>query len=296
MFIKPGVTYRLTFVSGFESLNGLYTVSKLLSHEEMLINEFSILDFYLAVGKTETEFLADKLDYINYDYIKITSITDETKIYYTNALLLQNIPDFSAQPYQQLGIAINIGIYEDENDVIGITNAIKTLLESNYGIVCTPSLFSHNAKQWLTDAQYQAIVDERLAHKTVVVNEHMLLNQLSIENASLRAKIASLESFLLPPVITQVVLDDMDNAVHITFNKSVKRTAGTFFLTGSVTGTIPLSYAAGNNSPILIYTTDTPPVAGETLTLTFVGPGVTGPTVTNNLDNITNVAVINQLT
>lgn len=296
MFINPGITYRLTFVTGFESLNGLYTVLKLLSHEEMLAEELSILDFYTAAGKTEDEFTADKLEYVSGAYVKIQSAIDETIVYYTSSLLLAYIPDYSAKPYNKLGLAIDIGTYRDEEELTGLTDAIKSFLTNRYGIISDPKIFAHDVKQWLTDLEYDTILADRLINKTTVVNEHMLVNQLTIENASLRAKLADLEKFLLPPVITQAVLDDADDSLHITFNKTVSRTAGIFTLTGSISGEIATAYGHGNNTNTLVYTLNTPAVPGETLTLRFVGPGVTGPTVTNDLDDVDNIPVTNNIT
>lgn len=291
MFITPGITYRLTFTSGFEDLNGLYTVLKLLSHEEMLADELSILGFYTAAGKTEEEFTADKLLYKDHSYIKIQSIVDTSLIYYTNELLLLNVPDFSAKQYYKLGLTVNLGIFKDENDLSGITMAVDEMLETTYGINSPSALFVHGDVQWLTDIEYANIETARETLKDTVINTHVLINQLSTENTALRQKLADLEKFLLPPTIVNTFISITDGTLHIVFNKPVTRTAGTFTLTGSVSGTITTSYASGNNTATLIHTPDIPVQAGETLTLSYTGPGVTGPTIVGSLMNITNVAV-----
>ena len=57
---------------------------------------------------------------------------------------------------------------------------------------------------------------------------------------------------ILPMV--QAVLDDADDSLHITFNKTVSRTAGIFTLTGSISGEIATAYGHGNNTNTLVYT------------------------------------------
>jgi len=296
MFIKPGVTYKLTFISGFEELTGLYTVLKVLSNDEMVSDGLSILETYTTVGKTESEFLAAKPEYAERTFLKIQSIADETVIYYISELMLEYVPDFSAKPYYNLGLTVHLGAFKSEDDLIGITTDVKNMLAITYGCNEDPVLFTHGNPEWLVDSEYDIIETNRDLLKEVVVNDKVLINRLSAENTVLRQRVADLEKFLLPPMIIDATIDNINSYLAVTFNKTVSRTDGTFILHGSVSGDITTSYASGNNTNQLVYTPDVPVHGGETFTLTYTGPGVTGPLIVQNLLDITSVFVLNRST
>jgi len=196
MLIIPGVTYKLTFVTGFEELDGLYTVMQVLSNEEMVIKSYSVEPTYSALGKTDDEFVVDKPTYFNDPYIKIRSVETEVE-YFVSTLMLENIPDFSAKKYYNLGLLVNLGVFGSKDDISGINLTIKTLLETNYGIVCNPIVMTHGKDVWMTDDEYTAVKDARTEAKGTIVNANTIINQQATELTTLRQRVIALEALFV---------------------------------------------------------------------------------------------------
>lgn len=196
MFTIPGVTYKLTFTTGFEELDGLYTVMQTLSNEEMVINGFSLEDTYTELGKTDDEFVVDKPTYINNVYLKIKSIETE-KIYFVSELMISNIPDFSAKKYYNLGLLVDLGVFGSQDDISGISLTVKTLLETNYGITSNPIVMTHGKDVWLTDSEYNTIKENRELAKGTFENANSIINKQLIELTELRQKVIDLENLLI---------------------------------------------------------------------------------------------------
>lgn len=196
MFTIPGVTYKLTFITGFEELDGLYTVMQLLSNEEMVINGYSVEDTYTELGKTEDEFIVDKPTYFNNVYLKIKSIETE-KEYFISELMIANIPDFSAKKYYNLGLLVDLGVFGHQDDISGLSLTVKTLLETNYGIVSNPIIMTHGKDVWLTDEEYNTIKENRELAKGVIENANSIINKQLTELTELRQKVIDLENLLI---------------------------------------------------------------------------------------------------
>lgn len=196
MLIVPGVTYKLTFHEGFEELNGLYTVLQLLSNEEMISQEYTLEDTYLAIGKTEEEFDMDKPKYRDNTFVKILSIETEVE-YFISELMLLNIPDFSVKPYYNLGLLVNLGSFTHVDDVSGMSLTIKTVLETNYGIVSDPIVMTHGKQVWLTDSEYLDILDTRAQLKQTIENPNSVIKKQNQLITELLRRNAALETLLL---------------------------------------------------------------------------------------------------
>lgn len=196
MFTIPGVTYKLTFITGFEELDGLYTVMQLLSNEEMVINGYSVEDTYTELGKTEDEFIVDKPTYFNNVYLKIKSIETD-KEYFISELMIANIPDFSAKKYYNLGLLVDLGVFGHQDDISGLSLTVKTLLETNYGIVSNPIIMTHGKDVWLTDEEYNTIKENRELAKGVIENANSIINKQLTELTELRQKVIDLENLLI---------------------------------------------------------------------------------------------------
>lgn len=195
MLIIPGITYKLTFDDSFAELNGLYTVLQLLSHEEMIELDVSVESTYEALD-IAADFVIDKKNYIDKTYIKIKSITDET-VYYISEVMLTHIPDFTAQKYYKLGLAVDLGVYSHEDDIGGLSLTVKNLLTNNYGITSTPVVMIHGNSVWLTDDEYSDIRTARENNKGEITNIYVINKKLSDENSELRQRVATLETMLI---------------------------------------------------------------------------------------------------
>lgn len=195
MYITPGKTYKFTFVSGFEELDGVYTVLQVLSNAEMLSEQLSVEDTYTALGKEETEFIVDKPTYVNDPFLKLVHVVTGTE-YYVSQLMIATVPDFSIKQYVNLGLLVPLGVFQTETELNGIESSVSTILKANHGITNQPIVIKHGADTWLTDMEYDNIVELRIANKETLISYYTISQQLSNENSTLRTRITQLETII----------------------------------------------------------------------------------------------------
>lgn len=293
MYILPGTTYKLTFITGFEALDGIYTVLGLLSNAEMISLDVSVEDTYTALGKTADEWVVDKAGYLDYQFVKIQSVANETVIYYISEKMLAYIPDLSIKKYLNLSLVTNLGTFLSQDDIAGIELKIKNILTTDYGITNDPIVVSYS-NSWLTDPEYLAIQTNRDSLRSSIVNSYSLQQEMAIENANLRAMVGSLEQMILPPSILSSHINADGDLLTITLSKTCIVAGGSFVLHGSINPIIVPTYDSGSNTLELKYTLSPVVKNGEVVTMDFTGPGISGPVPNGNLPNTLNLIVDNE--
>lgn len=175
-----GTTYAFEFTNNFATLNGIYTVLRVMTYDEMLEDSVDLRELYTAVGLTEADlepqvqlFRADKI-------LKLSSIVNST-IWYIPHPLLNTEPDPNVREYYQLLLALDLGYYEQVKDIEYIKSVINDIAEKGLGLQSNPSdLFSHNSK-WMTEIEYNELKDERDTNKQTIINLFSENNRLRDE-------------------------------------------------------------------------------------------------------------------
>ena len=163
--IKPvaGGIYNFKFQTGYTKFDGVHKVVKIMTYEEYVEDGGDIFtDFYEPNQKTQE----DVDDTINgvmaNDILKVIQPNQESieETIYIPTYFLEETPDYNVSRYHKFGIVANVGVIGDPANLNFMKDNIVEAFESVLGI--TPSVsFVALEEQWLTEAQYQAILAER---------------------------------------------------------------------------------------------------------------------------------------
>jgi len=161
MLIVPGHVYNFKFKSLLSSLDGIYQVSSLLSYGELIEADIDLLDTtYEAYGLTEEDFEND-LDLIRAGkVIKLVSVTDPDSIQFVPEHLLSEVPDGSVQKYYHLGLAIDLGIFDDAEQLTTLKDEIDQLIQAKAGVTNSSLIYSID-DAWMSVADFKSLQDAR---------------------------------------------------------------------------------------------------------------------------------------
>lgn len=166
MNLDIGTTYAFSFLPAFDALDGVYRVRAETTFEDSISSGVDFVrNLYIPAGLTDTDF---KNDYINYKVDKVSvleSVVDSSIIYYTPESIFRTIPDPTIQEYYNLNLIVKLGAFKNVQDVLPLIQTLQDTIGSEIGvtdkiIVTTNS----NKKIYLTQLQYQTLVDERNAN------------------------------------------------------------------------------------------------------------------------------------
>lgn len=196
MQLAVGWTYRFTFLPDFSSLDGIYTVVKIYSYAELLADGLDLQSgLYSKVGKTQDQLDSDIVNYRNNDILKLVNPDDANIIYYVPSPVLSSVPDPNIKKYAKLVVGINVGVYTSEEDLNYILDSISQQLQAVLGYTETPKVFSIG-NVWLTQQEYETIVNARSATKTSTMNYYSENVKLRDQVTNLRAAIDQLQEFI----------------------------------------------------------------------------------------------------
>lgn len=197
MVILPNYVYSFTFTSVFNTLDGIYKVESINSYSELLNNKIDLYKVtYSAYGATDDQFRAD-LDLIREGKTaKLVSVDDESVIIYIPEHLFAEIPNGDVHNYYLLGLAVNIGIFDDIELVNNIKNEVDQIVSTMTGTENKTTIFNVKSK-WMTLDEYQVIDDERKDNITRITNHYTEKQELLKQIDSLKTLIKYYEDLLI---------------------------------------------------------------------------------------------------
>ena len=196
MITTTNHVYFFTFKSVLNSLNGIYRVSALFSYPELVkmgVDLFKIT--YKEYGLSDIVFNNDLETIRSGKIAKLTSVNDESKIIFIPEHLYDKVPDGSVQRYYQLGLAVNLGIFNDPELLSTIRNEIEQVLSSMLGVTNNTIIYTVKDK-WMTTDEYKDIEDDRNSLISKVSNHYTDKLMLIREIDSLKTRIQYYEHIL----------------------------------------------------------------------------------------------------
>lgn len=183
MLVKPNYTYDFTFKSALSSLNGIYTVVSVISYAEMLTLSLDLFTLTYKPKNISSDVFNSDLDTIRAgEIVKLVSVTDKSNIHYIPTHFFDKIPDGSVQKYFHLGLAIDLGIYDDPDSLSVIRNEVEQVVATMLGVTNKTVIYTVDNK-WMTTADYAIINAERKSKIQRVSNNYTdklaLLNQVN---------------------------------------------------------------------------------------------------------------------
>lgn len=188
-----GVVYKFTFQSGYTAVDGTYRLAKLMQYDEFLEEGGDLLtSFYAPNEKTETELNADLPVIRNSMIMKLVApnATDSsaTAVYAPVCFLLAS-PDYNVKEYSRIGILAYVGVTTKPEDYTFVADRIKEAVEATLGITDVSPKLVQVGTLWLTDDEYQEIVNERDQTKIKTTNYYA-------DNIELRKRLSSAQTII----------------------------------------------------------------------------------------------------
>jgi hypothetical protein len=196
MLIAVNYAYEFTMNSTLSVLDGIYTVSSVLSYTDMIAQNLDLFALtYQTNNLTEDNFNSD-LDQIRVERIlKLISVDDESIIVYIPEHFLRKVPDGSVQKYLQLGLAINLGIFDDADQLSVIRSEVEQVIAAMAGVSNKTIVYTVKNK-WMTESEYASIDTERKAEITRTKNHYTDKLELTKQVDSLKTLITYYEEAL----------------------------------------------------------------------------------------------------
>jgi len=196
MLIVPDYVYHFKFRSSLSSLDGIYKVDGLLSYAEALSHDVDIFKTtYEPYGLTEETFKSELDEIRSGKIIKITSVISQDIILYAPEHLLVEIPDGSVQKFLHLGLAVDLGVFGDAEQLTTIKTEVEQVVATMTGVTDGAVIYTVE-DSWLTMTQYQAIETARVANISRISNHYTDKRLLQKQVDSLKTLIQYYETAL----------------------------------------------------------------------------------------------------
>lgn len=206
-FPTIGSTCAYKFITKFQSLDEIYTLTKLSSFQTVVDEG---VDFYKTLyeplGLTKEQLAADYGAYQSDTIATLVTVNNETQTtYHIPNSILAEIPDPYVQEYLSIYTAIDLGYIDVPSKLDWFRTEIEELAKSVTGTTETTNMFL-STKKWMPISDYEAYDEQRkerikkvIPLKTAIVKRDQQIVQLKdqirqYQDAiiALRAKITEL--------------------------------------------------------------------------------------------------------
>ena len=185
-------TCKFSFADMFNTLDGIYTVTSIYSMDELRAIEVNLLDeifkplgIDVAVYDTDTEKIESS------SVFRLKHAMTSNIVYMPNCYF-KTMPDPNVRRYMRLGLAVDIGIFDEPETVAWIKNQLFQVLES-VGVVSVPELFEVEYV-WLTNDDYTDIKEARDSASSGPKTHFESKQELLAENTRLKTVIKNYET------------------------------------------------------------------------------------------------------
>lgn len=194
MIIHLGWRYKFSFDEPFETLNGVYTVTKVYTFEELVQDRVDLSQLYESVGATE-RLKTDITTIIHEPIYKLVNTLDETRIIHMPQLLIALEPDPTVKKYYNSVVTWNIGAFPDKDDLLESQKVLNQLIETVFG-TSSESIIIDVGVQWLSDTEFEVLENERADKRQQAFNYYSELLKVRAERDSYKTKCTALEDIL----------------------------------------------------------------------------------------------------
>ena len=195
-----GSTCRFVLTSKFSTLNGVYNVVALGSFNDLAASGVDfVTNLYKPVGLSQVDYANDFKSYQNTNVVMVTSVSDESEMYYFPEGILDKVPDPTVKKYQQYYFGISIGPYKDVNTLQSLATQLGSIVTDTTGVENPVRVFAASPEYdvWLDDSQYEALQQQRQANiKNIDTLYTQLQNSLAL-NSQLQSQLEALQQLII---------------------------------------------------------------------------------------------------
>ena len=192
-----GTTAKFVFSAPFADLSGIYTLTTTLSFDTAVADGVNLFtSFYELADVSKETFDATWTTYKTDTILRLVSVTDPTVVIYAPSLALAKVPDPQILKCYNLFIAIDLGVFKDADDVSYMVDQLNDIAAGVSGTENTTQLYTSEI-QWMSAADYQAIVDERAERITGMDLQSRIIQEQNATIQRMQTLVAAYEATLI---------------------------------------------------------------------------------------------------
>ena len=204
MIPEVGSTCQYKFIPAFAALDGIYTLISRTTYEIAVAEGINFYtDLYAQVGKTQSDLSADDPNYAGSVVLKLQNVTKKVDedagevpiVIYVPVPILDAVPDPMVRRYGRYAIAINIGLIDDQDSIDWIQGHLQNIATCVTGTTSEVQIYEIG-NQWMTEAEYGVIEQEREARIQQITTHYAMLQQQLEINQQLKTKIRYYEDLI----------------------------------------------------------------------------------------------------
>ncbi len=198
MILNIGTTYSFTFVTDFQSLDGIYRVRAETTFSDCISSGVDFVsNLYVPAGRTSDDFKNEFVNYKNDKVAVLELVANSSVIYYVPESIFLNIPDPTVREYYNLNLLVKLGAFERVESILPFVESVQDLLSSELGVTDTIKVITNSKRKiYLTQAEYQNLVNERDQNINRATSLRVQLVNKEKEIAYLRSLVSSYEALI----------------------------------------------------------------------------------------------------
>lgn len=197
-FLELNKIYHIKCVTQFDALDGVYEIVQKKNYPELIRDNIDMVaNCYSKVGLDQQAWEADAVNMQNDTFYKLEYPGDTAKRFsiWLPDSKIATYPDSNVFRYKKLMMLVDLGIFDNDDEITSISNTIKNLIATNLGIDTDPRVSAYD-DMWLSGQQYKDIENIREAAKGTIVNYISENNKLVNQLAEANSRIAALEELV----------------------------------------------------------------------------------------------------
>lgn len=191
-----GTVYKFTFISPFNSFNGIYKVLRIMTFDEVQSDQIDLSEIYTLSGKTVEDYDNDAIELRKDRILKLEDINNSSSIRYIPMSFGETEPDPNVKKYATLALAVNLGVYDNKNQVAFVKDTIQSIVAKSLGVEDSVYLFTMR-DVWMSVSEYNQKEAERIEKKESLINLYSEVLRLRKDLDSANTKISYYEDLLV---------------------------------------------------------------------------------------------------
>ena len=171
--LTVGVVYKFYFQEGYNVVDGVYRLMKIMTFDEALRENADLLhDFYLPNSKDITDYQADLPAIRESRILKLNDMEREINspmVRFVPEDFLACIPNHNVQQYISFGIISDIGLVKDVITLEYVRDNIVDQISYATGLDIDPKFVSLS-QTWMTTKEFEDMIYAREKDKKQVIN------------------------------------------------------------------------------------------------------------------------------
>lgn len=198
MIPSVGASCLFTFITKFSTLNGVYRVRAEITFSDAVASGVDFVsNLYTPAGLSAADFNTDYPTYLSDRVTVLESVTDNTIVHYTPESIFATIPDSTIREYYPLILVVNLGVQKNTQAILPVLDSVEDIIKASLGTTDALRVVTNpENKIYLTDSQYQTLVDARAENVSTLVPLSVQLAQEQAMNTFLAAKVAAYENMI----------------------------------------------------------------------------------------------------